>query len=116
MNIDVNDSAVKHSSKNNPFLSLEALERQSSREGEAKNYRRLKKDCPISHLYLMIYSCTKSNYIKENPKIVSVHCYVTAPRPQFQSWEVETLHAALTHEGAGLGRSRPASAGSEAFS
>ena len=43
----------------------------------------------------------QSNYIKENPKTVSVHCFVTAPRPQFQSQEVETLHAALTHEGAG---------------
>ena len=25
----------------------------------------------------------ESNYIKENPKIVSVHVYVRAPRPQF---------------------------------
>ena len=50
----------------------------------------------------------KSNYIKENPKIVSVHYYVTAPRPQFQSWEVETLHAAFIHASAGF---RPVEAG-----
>ena len=42
-----------------------------------------------------------SNYIKENLKTVSVRCFERAPRPQFQSKEVETLHAALTHEGAG---------------
>ena len=50
----------------------------------------------------------ESNYIKENPKNVSVHYFVTAPRPQFQSWDLETLHAALTHASAGF---RPVEAG-----
>ena len=44
----------------------------------------------------------------ENPKNVSVHYSVTSPRPQFESWEVKTLHAALNHEGAGF---RPVEAG-----
>ena len=50
LNIDVNDSAVKHSSKNNPFLSLEA------RSGELQSF---KKKIVLFHVFTMIYSCTK---------------------------------------------------------
>ena len=48
-------------------------------------------------------------YISKTTKSrLSVLWSVTFSRPQFQSYEVETLHAASTHEGAGF---RPVEAG-----
>ena len=54
---------------------------------------------------------SESNTIFQKPQkavCLSVLSFVTFSRPQFQSYEVETLHAASTHEGAGF---RPFEAG-----
>ena len=47
-------------------------------------------------------------YFKNHKSRLSVLWFVTYARPQFQSYGVETFHAASTHEGAGF---RPFEAG-----
>ena len=56
-----------------------------------------------SDLFFVSNYISNSNYIKQTPKTLSVHRSVTAPRPQFQSLDVDTvtLHAASHDQGFG---------------
>ena len=62
-------------------------------------------------MYELILCTQQSYYIFQKPQKAvcqSEICCVPYARPQFQSYEVQTLHAASIHEGAGF---RPVEAG-----